>query len=306
MTRFKGQQPLTSTEKQEIAQRYETGESIEALMAEYRRGKPTIKHVIQTAGIPIRPRGNVRGRSWTPERRAAHKAATATPEFAQKSREALLERLPRMRGPAVNTAIEQRMHDALMKAGIGFTAQSLLLGRYLVDIELHQAAVVIEADGQQHTLPVQKAKDAVRDADLIAAGYRVFRFTGSEINTDAIGCVQRVIDTCGLVPDQEPAYNIRTRFSGELHPLWKGGKQEYVCESCGVTFLAQPKHRTGKHFYCSTKCYGKGKTGVKLGPLSAEHRAKIGAANRRHYQIKIESDLTRERERPAETTGPAA
>ncbi len=249
-------------------------------MAEYSRGKPTIKNVIREAGVAIRPRGYGKNRKWTPEWRAAHKAGCSTPDFAQKSREALLKRLPRMRGPATNTAIERRMHDALMKAGIGFTAQSLLLG-HLVDIELHQARIVIEADGQQHTLRDQKARDAERDADLTAAGYRVFRFTGSEINTDATACVQRVIDACGLAPDHEPTYDIRTRFSGELHPLWKGGKREYVCESCGGTFLAQPKHRTGKHVYCSRQCYGKAKIGVKLGPMPAEQRAKIGAANRR-------------------------
>jgi very-short-patch-repair endonuclease len=208
-------------ERQEIARRYEAGESLEGLMAEYHRGKPTIKNVILDAGMAIRSRGYGKNREWTPEWRAAHKAATATPEFAQKSREALLKRLPTMRGAATNTAIEQRMHDALKAAGTGFTAQSLLLG-HLVDIELQQVPIVIEADGMQHTLRDQKAKDAARDAELTEAGYRVFRFTGSEINTDAIACVQRVIDACGLAPDLEPTCNIRTRFSGELHPLWEG------------------------------------------------------------------------------------
>jgi len=256
-------------------------------MAEYHRAKTTIKQVIRNAGVASRPRGNLVGNEWTPERRAAHKRATGTPEFAQKSREALLKRLPAMRGPATNTAIEQRLHDALMKAGIGFTTQALLLERYLVDIALHQALIVIEADGAQHTLRDQKAKDALRDEALSLAGYRIFRFTGSVINRDADECVRSVIDTCGLAPDKEPAYNIRTKFSGELHPLWKGGKREYVCESCGVTFLAQPKHRTGKHVYCSRQCSGKGKVGVKRGPMPAEQRAKIGAANKRHHQIKI-------------------
>ena len=307
MARIKGQKPLTTAEKQEIAQQYEAGEVLEALMAEYQRGKPTIKQVIVDAGGTIRRRGYATGTEWSPERRAAHKAGCSTPEFAQKSREALLKRLPTMRGPATNTAIEQRMHDALKAAGIGFTTQSILLERYLVDIELHQAPIVIEADGAQHTLRLQKAKDALRDAELTTAGYRVFRFTGSEINTDAVACVQRVIDTCGLVPDQDPVYEIRTRFSGELHPLWKGGKQEYTCEnpSCGKTFLAQPKHRTGKHVYCSKKCYGKGKAGVKLGPMPAEQRAKIGAANRRNHQTKVESDLRGDAQRAAETTAPA-
>ena len=292
MARIKGQKPLTSAEQQEIARRYEAGEVLETLTAEYQRGKPTIKKVITDAGGTIRRRGYATGTEWSPERRAAHKAGCSTPEFAQKSREALLKRLPSMRGPATNTAIERRIHDALMAAGIGFTAQSLLLERYLVDIDLHQAPIVIEADGAQHTLRLQKAKDALRDAELTTAGYRIFRFTGSEINTDAAACVQRVIDACRLVPDKEPVYDIRTKFSGELHPLWKGGKREYVCESCGETFLAQPKHRAGTHVYCSRQCYGQSKVGVKLGPMSAEHRAKIGAANKRRYQITVESDHT--------------
>ena len=304
MARIKGQKPLTPAERQEIARRYEAGETLEALMAEYQRGKPMIRKVVQDAGVAIRPRGYGKDRGWTPEWRAAHKAGCSTPEFAEKSRKALLNRLPSMRGPATNTAIERRVHDALMAAGIGFTTQSLLLDRYLVDIELHQARIIIEADGAQHTLREQKAKDAARDADLILAGYRVFRFTGREINTDAVACVQRVIDACGLVPDKEPAYEIRTKFSGELHPLWKGGKQEYTCEICGKTFLAQPKHRTGKRVYCSRQCSGKGKVGVKRGPMSAETRAKIGAANRRN-QIKVESELRGDAQRAAETTAPA-
>src|ERR1035437_10057898 len=46
-----------------------------------------------------------------------------------------------------NTPIECRLHDALMAAGIGFTTQRRLVGRYVVDISVHQAPVVIEADG---------------------------------------------------------------------------------------------------------------------------------------------------------------
>lgn len=292
MTRIKGQKPLTSSEKQDIARRYDAGETLEALMAEYQRGKPTIRKVIQDAGVAIRPRGYGKDRGWTPEWREAHKAGCSTPEFAEKSRQNLLKRLPSMRGPATDTAIERRMWDALMKAGIGFATQSLLLERYRVDIEITQALIVIEADGAQHTLRDQKAKDALRDAALKAAGYRVFRFTGSEINRDADECVQRVITACGLVPDKEPAYDIRTTFAGPSHPNWKGGKQEYVCEWCGEFFLAQPKHRAGKRTFCSRQCYGQSKVGVKLGPHSAEHRAKIGAANKRRHQIKVESELT--------------
>lgn len=244
-------------------------------MAEYHRSKPIIRTVITDASVPVRPRGYPKGTAWSAEHREAHRAATATAEFAEKSRQTLLKRLPSMRGPAVNTAIERRLHDALRQAGIGFTTQSLLLDRYLTDIEIRQARIVIEADGAQHALREQRAKDAVRDAALAEAGYRVFRFTGSEINRDAAECVKRVADECGLMPDEDPVYEIRTKFAGPGHPRWKGGKQDFTCDACGNVFQAQPTSRRGKRKFCSPTCYADGMRGRKL---TAEHRAKLGIA----------------------------
>jgi very-short-patch-repair endonuclease len=310
-----GWRPLNDDEQQQIIRRYAAGEGLALLAEEYQRSKKTLKPILLAAGLTLRPRGNPKGTVWSAERREAHKKAVSTPEFAEKARLALLERLPTMeRSPAVNTAIERRMHDALMKAGIGFTTQSLLLERYLVDIELHQARIVIEADGFQHqSLDALKAADAERDAALAVAGYRVFRFTGSEINRDAAVCVQHVTDACGLVPELEPAYEVRTKFSGELHPLWKGGKREFTCDTCGKVFLAQPAHRPGPDYYCSVKCAGAARRGKKL---TAEHKAHIAAGmtdvkrgpygpRRRDSQIKIESALRGDAQRPAEMTGPA-
>jgi very-short-patch-repair endonuclease len=286
---------LTDDEKQEAIRRYAGGEGLAALAQEYHLSKPLLKRILTDAGIPMRGTGYPKGTAWSAEHREAHRRATSTPEFSARARTATLARLSRVReSPAVNTAIERRMQDALKAAGIGFSTQSVLLGTYLVDIEIHQAPIVIEADGQIHTLPLQKAKDAERDTALAAAGYRVFRFTGSEINTDAAACVQRAIDACGLVPDKDPVFDIRTAFAGPSHPNWKGGKQEFTCEACGTVFLAQPKHRVGQHVYCSTRCTGEGNrgtprsaeirakisagnTGQKRGPLSAEHKAKMGA-----------------------------
>ena len=280
MAKPKGWKPLSLREQQEIITRYTAGERLTALAEEYHRGKPALRKILTAAGVTLRPRGYPKGTIWHDEWRAAHKRGTSTPEFAEKSRQNLLKRLPDMRGPATNTAIERRMHDALKNAGIGFTTQSLLLERYLVDIELHQQRIVIEADGSQHYLTAQRAKDAQRDAILTAAGYWVFRFTGSEINTDAAVCVQRVIDTCGLVPDKEPIYDIRTVFKGEHHHNWKGGKREFTCEICGTVFLAQPAHRPGPHYYCGIKCAGAARRGV---PLTTEHRANISAGGTRRW-----------------------
>ena len=199
-----------------------------------------------------------------------------------------------IRNQTLNTPIELRLQDALKSAGIGFITQPLLLGRYLADILISQAPIVIEADGWQHNRPEVRAKDARRDAALAAAGYRTFRFTGTEINADAVRCIRSVIDACGLVPDKEPVFDIRLEFGGESHWHWKGGLREFTCDVCGEKFTAQPKHRPGPNYYCSSRCYGDakrgkpqspeliakraaGQTGIKRGALSAEAKAKMGA-----------------------------
>jgi very-short-patch-repair endonuclease len=174
-----------------------------------------------------------------------------------------------------NTPIECRLHDALMAAGIGFRTQRRLVGRYVVDIIIHQAPVIIEADGARHRAGTQaQERDAVRDAAHEAAGYRVFRFSGSEINTDAVKCIQQVIDACGLVPDKNPVYDIRTKFSGDDHPRWVG-LYELTCAYCGEKFQskrARRKYCCHEHFILDA---------VKGKEKSPEHGAKIGEANRR-------------------------
>lgn len=182
-----------------------------------------------------------------------------------------------------NTPIEQRLQDALMAAGIGFTTQKRLVGRYVVDISIHQSPVVIEADGARHHAGSKAMeRDTARDSAHEAAGYRVFRFTGSQINADAVKCIQEVIDACGLAPDEQPVYDIRTKFSGVDHPRWVG-QYELTCKHCGETFHSP---RAGRK-YCCREHFILG--AVKGKPKSAAHSAKISEANRR----RIVSDETK-------------
>jgi very-short-patch-repair endonuclease len=292
----RGWRPLNDDEKQEIVRRYAAGEGLATLAKEYHRTKETLRPILGDAGVYVRGPGSPKGTTWTPERRERFRRTVGTPEHKARMRLATLKRMERIReSPACNTPIERRMQDALKVARIGFRTQRLLLDHYLVDILINQAPVVIEADGAVHRFPLQMAKDELRDAALTEAGYRVFRFTGTEINHDATACVQRLIKACGLTPDAEPVYDIRTSFTGEDHPLWKGGKQEYTCATCGEKFLAQPKHRKAERAYCNPKCAAQtrrgkprdaetvekiraGNRGQKRGPLSPETKAKMGAA----------------------------
>lgn len=238
--------------------------------------------------------------------------------------------IPLRKTKTANTPIESRLHDALRVAGIGFTTQRRVAARYVADIVIHQAPVIIEADGERHRRDEQAVeRDSVRDSIHEAAGYRIFHFSGNEINADAVACVSRVIEACGLVPDQEPVFDIRTKFSGPDHPRYV--RYEFTCDYCGEKFIAKRQRRK----YCSHEHYilgavkGKPKSENVRAALSAanhrpmsaetrekislarrgtrltsEHRAKISAGVRAH-QIKVESDLTRERESSAETTLPA-
>ena len=72
---------------------------------------------------------------------------------------------------------------------------------------------------------LHKEKDGKRDADLAEAGYKVFRFTGTRINRDAVGCIAKVIAEAGLTPDAEPVADIRTGMMGPENPNSAGGPQ---------------------------------------------------------------------------------
>lgn len=234
---------------------YESGMTYDQLAAHYGCSVHAIQNAMKRLGVTARPPGLPAGYEWTEERREAHHIATHTPEFRAKSRENLLARLPSMRGPSANSPLEKLLQAALMKAGFSFSTQRVLLGRYCVDILLQQAPVILEADGALHYL--RKEQDAERDAALAEAGYRVFRFVGSQINRGADACVAEVAEACGLTPDTDPVADIRTGMMGPENPNWGGGLVTVTCEQCG-----QESTRTAnrvdakKKMFCNSRCYG--------------------------------------------------
>ena len=67
-------------------------------------------------------------------------------------------------------------------------ARQVPVGTYICDFICREKQIVIEVDGGQHA---ESAADAVRDAYLIAEGYRVLRFW----NTDVLGNLEGVLLT---------------------------------------------------------------------------------------------------------------
>lgn len=195
---------------------YDSGMTYEQLAEHYGCSIHAIQNAAKRLGVEARKQGLPEGYEWTEQRRAAHRTAIDRPEWKAKNRENLLKRLPTMRGPSANSPLEKLLHAALLKTGISFSTQRVLLGRYCVDILIDQAPVIIEADGTLHNL--RKQQDAERDVALSEAGYRVFRFTGKPINRDAMACIAEVVTETGLVPDVEPVADIRTGMMGPENP----------------------------------------------------------------------------------------
>ena len=238
----------------ELPSLYDSGMNFEQLAEHYQCSIHAIQNAVKRLGVEARERGLPKGYEWTDERRAAHRAAIDRPEWRAKMRENLLKRLPEMRGPSANSPLEKLLQAALMKTGISFSTQRVLLGRYCVDILITQKPIIIEADGALHHL--RKAQDAERDAALTEAGYRVFRFTGAQINRDAMACIAEVVAAAELNPDAELVTDIRTGMMGTENPNWTGGPQIATCANCGAETTRNKFRTKVKRTFCNSKCYG--------------------------------------------------
>jgi very-short-patch-repair endonuclease len=68
---------------------------------------------------------------------------------------------------------------------------------YRVDFAIPDKMLAIELDGHQyHKSREQRTTDAQRERALQELGWRVFRFTGSEIHRDMAGCVEQIQRFC--------------------------------------------------------------------------------------------------------------
>lgn len=221
----------------------------------YGRRNTLVRAELVRQGIPIKPRGHVKGQKKSEAWREASRKHWDDPVWREEQRKKWLERLPGMQAPRHGgSPLETFLHRALRKAGISFSTQQPLLGRYVADILITQKPVVIEADGNMHLHAKSRERDAQRDADMRAAGYEVFRFAGGPISQDADGCIRSVIEAAGLVADEEPVFDIRNGLTAEANPRWTGGKKEWTCENCGEQFWAWPRGYGRPCRTCSREC----------------------------------------------------
>lgn len=81
--------------------------------------------------------------------------------------------------------------------GLGFRRQ-VPMGYYVADFVCHQARLVIELDGHSHDGSAAVEHGASRDVYFMQLGYRVLRFSNSDVIHDIESCLARIL--CSIPP----------------------------------------------------------------------------------------------------------
>jgi very-short-patch-repair endonuclease len=85
--------------------------------------------------------------------------------------------------------IEERLLQAFWEEDL-YPELQYNIGPYYADFAFPDTSVVVEADGKAYHQDADREQR--RDSYLRRAGWKVFHFTGREINRDARSCVNRV------------------------------------------------------------------------------------------------------------------
>ncbi len=91
-----------------------------------------------------------------------------------------------------NTSIELAIEQELVNRHIPYLKQAPVEGIALVDFLLSNK-IIIQCDGDYwHSRKINKGKDIAQDTVLFFKGYKIFRFTETEINKSAKKCVDKL------------------------------------------------------------------------------------------------------------------
>ncbi len=98
------------------------------------------------------------------------------------------------------TAPERVLWSVLRGGQLGVKFQrQVVLAPYIADFAARSARLIIEIDGDSHV--DREAEDEVRSAFLKVRGYRVLRFTNSEVMTNLDGVTRAILIELGRDPE---------------------------------------------------------------------------------------------------------
>jgi very-short-patch-repair endonuclease len=93
-----------------------------------------------------------------------------------------------------DTYIELKMEGALLKMGIDFKKQKPLCNKTISDFYLPKNKIAIYCDGSYwHSLPKAITRDIKVNNILTERGYKVLRFTETDINLRMTNCIGRIL-----------------------------------------------------------------------------------------------------------------
>ncbi|CAN5273697.1 DUF559 domain-containing protein [soil metagenome] len=98
------------------------------------------------------------------------------------------------------TPAEQRLWAILRAGQLGVKFQrQVVLAPYIADFAARSARLIVEVDGDTHAL--SQESDAIRTANLELRGYRVLRFSNSEVMTNPDGVARAICMALGREGD---------------------------------------------------------------------------------------------------------
>jgi very-short-patch-repair endonuclease len=95
----------------------------------------------------------------------------------------LLEKGELINFEVTNTTSEHKFGNMIINAGIHIKPQHQV-GDYFFDFKIIETSILIEIDGDVHASDEVRTKDCKKSRFAQARGFKVVRFTNTEINTD--------------------------------------------------------------------------------------------------------------------------
>ncbi len=117
---------------------------------------------------------------------------TANPDQSRSNGLKANIKLQSMKGP---TSIERAMMDALNSSDITYQFQYIVNDKFACDFKIMNTNIIIECDGNYwHGKESQKIKDRSKNRYLETCGYRVLRFSETQIKTNMHDCIQLILE----------------------------------------------------------------------------------------------------------------
>jgi very-short-patch-repair endonuclease len=137
-----------------------------------------------------------------------------------------IETRARAKDLRTNLTTPERMLWHVLRAGrtgVKFQRQ-VVLPPYIADFAARSQRLVVELDGDTHA--GREAYDAARTAELEKRGYRVLRFSNSDVMTNLDGVTRAILVALGRDPDTPPPPLQGERDSRREAAAGSGGSPE--------------------------------------------------------------------------------